>query len=210
LIFYHLYAVNISQPKKSNIFLRPLTIIAAVLLGLVTILVLETHFIIRGKFYPGFVFLFFSPIPVIFLSNLISIEIRSRQAELDSLYNKMKIPENGEKHKGISDTTEKKLEIIMKFMDENFRSALSKEGLAAAVDMHPNYMGTQFKTYTGKAIHEYINHRRIEEAIRQLESGNLKIVDIAFSVGFESMSSFNRIFKNVTGKTPSEYKMNLI
>lgn len=209
LIIHRLNEINRLQLKKSNIFLRPLTITVAVVFGLS--IIVETYFMVKGKFYPGFIYIFFSPLTLIFSANIISREIKSRQAELDFLYNEMKIIGNEEKQKVISDTTEKKFEKIMKFMDDNFRSNLSKEGLAAAIDMHPNYMGSLFKAHTGKAIHEYLNNLRIEEAVRQLESGSgdLKIVDIAYAVGFESMSSFNRIFKNVTGKTPSEYKANL-
>ena len=69
-------------------------------------------------------------------------------------------------------------------------------------------MSKLFYQHTGKKINDYINHLRITDAARQLaESSNgKKIIDIALSVGFDSLSTFNRAFKNVFNLTPSEYK----
>jgi len=96
----------------------------------------------------------------------------------------------------------------MQQMTGQHQKRAEQEGLAAAVDMNPSYMGTQFKLYNGITISEYINNRRIEEAITLLQQGKMKIIDIAFSVGFENIVSFNRVFKRITGKTPSEYRKN--
>ena len=78
--------------------------------------------------------------------------------------------------------------------------------MSAAVGLHPNYMAPMFKTYTGKSINEYINYLRVNESARLLENKDLKIIDIAFSVGFESLVTFNRVFKKETGKTPRDYR----
>ena len=59
---------------------------------------------------------------------------------------------------------------------------------------------------TENTINEYINSRRVDEAIKMLKQGNMKIIDIAFSVGFDNIVSFNRVFKRITGKIPSEFK----
>ncbi len=67
-------------------------------------------------------------------------------------------------------------------------------------------MGSLFKSYTGKTINEYMNQLRIEEAIKQLKNKNIKVTDIAFSIGFESLVTFNRIFKKTMGTTPTEYR----
>ena len=99
-----------------------------------------------------------------------------------------------------------KIKTVIAYIDENFTSNISREGLAAVIDMHPNYMGSQFKKYTGQSLSRYINQLRIDEAIRQLESGNSTVFNIAYSVGYKNIVTFNRIFKDITGKTPSEHK----
>lgn len=67
-------------------------------------------------------------------------------------------------------------------------------------------MSRIFKQYTGMKISEYINKLRIEDAVKQLTASNKKIIDIALSTGFESLATFNRVFKTLTGKTPSHYR----
>ncbi len=148
--------------------------------------------------------------PILFLiiySVLFSRVIVRRRLEMDLLYKKLKIFEDQQKGLSITESAEEKLERVIYFITENFTSDISREGLALAVGISPNYMGKLFKTYTGKSINEYINHLRINEAKRQLESGNFRVIDIAYSVGFENIVTFNRVFKKETGKTPSEFKL---
>jgi len=66
---------------------------------------------------------------------------------------------------------------------------------------------TALKIYTGKKINEYISELRIQDAAKRLrENKNENVINIAFSVGFESLSTFNRTFLKIMGTTPSEYK----
>ena len=95
---------------------------------------------------------------------------------------------------------------VLEFIRENYKSDISREGLAAAIDMNPNYMSSQFKTYTGKRITSFINELRIDEAKQRLREENQMVFDIALSVGYESFSTFNRAFKKITGTTPTEYR----
>jgi AraC-like DNA-binding protein len=58
----------------------------------------------------------------------------------------------------------------------------------------------------GKPIRDYINEYRIEEARSRLEQENCQVNIIAYEVGFNSIATFNRVFKNATGHSPSEYR----
>ncbi len=166
------------------------------------------------EFYSEYLGVGFSDIPTTFcpmlflliFAVLFSREIMKRRLETELLYDKLKGYQEHNKELPITDTSEEKLQRVINFIDENYTSGISREGLALAVGISPNYMSSLFNTYTGKSISEYINELRINEAIYQLESGNSKIIDIAFSVGFENSVTFNRAFKKVTGKTPSDYK----
>ncbi len=207
-MIYRLNSINILSSKKLDKFL--LNTITSILVIFGVILILETYFYIAGEHYTYLIATFVSPVFVIFWGIFIPREIMNRRIEIELLYDKLKRIEGHERDLSITDSSELKLKRVIDFIDENFTSDISREGLAAAVDINPNYMGSLFKSYTGKTILEYINELRIDEAIRQLESGNLKIIDIAFSIGFENTVTFNRVFKRVTGKTPSDYKSNSI
>ena len=128
-----------------------------------------------------------------------------KNMELDLRYNSLR----AQKPK-VNEESKEKIERVLSFIRENYTSDLSREGLAAAVDLNPNYMSTLFKQYTDEKINDYINRLRIEEAQRKLTERDAKIIEIAFSVGFESLSTFNRVFKNVTGKTPTEYRESIL
>ncbi len=85
---------------------------------------------------------------------------------------------------------------------------ISREGLASAIDISPDYMSRLFKVYTGMKLNDYINKLRVEAATLKLENKDTRIIDIAFDVGFESIMTFNRAFKAFMEITPSEYRTN--
>ncbi|MBN2078471.1 MAG: helix-turn-helix transcriptional regulator [Spirochaetes bacterium] len=128
-------------------------------------------------------------------------DLMIKNRELAHLYDSLK-----EEDPVITDLAREKLEKILSFIKENYTSDLSREGLAAAAGMNPNYMSTLFNKYKGLKINDYINKLRVEEASGRLSRGDEKVIEIAFSVGFESLTTFNRVFKAITGKTPTEYR----
>ena len=74
--------------------------------------------------------------------------------------------------------------------------------------MHFNsaYISTLFSNSTGVTLTNYINQVRIQNAVRLLTGTDEKIGSIAKKTGFESRSYFCTVFKNITGKSPSEYR----
>ncbi len=206
-IIYRLDLVKNLRSKRSDKFLLYTNLVALLLTGF--IIVLETWLDLTGGDHSGLYVTFISPVAVLFFSLFTAREITRRQLELEFLYEDLKQSKDLSKDRLVTEASKEKLERVIDFIDKNFTHDISREGLAAAVDMSPSYMGTQFKTYKGITISGYINKRRIDEAISLLQQGSMKIIDIAFSVGFENIVNFNRVFKKITGKTPSEYRKNL-
>ena len=106
----------------------------------------------------------------------------------------------------VTQITEEKIQKVISYIKENYRYDLSREGLASMVDCSPNHLGVSFKSYTGKKIGAFINELRIREAAERLASTDERIIDIAFSVGFESLRTFNRIFLEFLGEAPTDYR----
>lgn len=107
----------------------------------------------------------------------------------------------------ITSLTEEKINRAVSYIRENYTCDISREGLAASLDISPNHLGKFFKIHTGKKINEYINELRVQDAAKRLrEQDQETIISIAFAVGFESLSTFNRTFMKIMGLTPSEYK----
>ncbi len=106
----------------------------------------------------------------------------------------------------ISDENREKLDKSIGYIKENFRDDISREGLAEFSGMHYDYFGKLFKQYTGMKIGDYINELRIEEAADKLITTDMKVIDIAYETGFESLSTFYRAFQNVKKETPTDWQ----
>ena len=93
-----------------------------------------------------------------------------------------------------------------KFIQEHSAEELSLSRLAKAVNVNANYLSEKFKEVTGFNFVEYVARARFENACDRLRTSNLRISEIAFDVGFQSLSQFNRVFKNFSGKSPTQYR----
>jgi|SRR4029450_5898045 AraC-like DNA-binding protein len=93
-----------------------------------------------------------------------------------------------------------------KFIEEHSGEELSLSRVAKAVNIHANYLSEKFKQVTGMNFVEYVARTRFEKACRLLHDGDLRISDIAFAAGFQSLSQFNRVFKRLTGKSPTQFR----
>ena len=93
-----------------------------------------------------------------------------------------------------------------KFIDEHSGEELSLQRVAKAVNIHPNYLSERFKQVTGMNFVKYVARTRFERACRLLHDEGLRISEIAFAAGFQSLSQFNRVFKTLCGKSPTQFR----
>jgi AraC-like DNA-binding protein len=93
-----------------------------------------------------------------------------------------------------------------KFIEENSAEELSLTKVAKAVNISQNHFSEKFKQVTGINFVDYVARSRFEKACRLLHNVDLRISEIAFGVGFQSLSQFNRVFKKLSGKSPSTYR----
>lgn len=96
------------------------------------------------------------------------------------------------------------------YITENYRDEMSLETVARVVNMSANYFSEKFTEATGLRFVEYVTRTRIEKACNLLQNPRPRISEIAFEIGFQSLSQFNRAFKQITGKSPREYRRGLM
>jgi AraC-like DNA-binding protein len=80
--------------------------------------------------------------------------------------------------------------------------------VAEELEIHPNTLSQVINTVEQKNFFDYVNTLRIEEfkeRIANPDNQKYTLLSLAFECGFNSKTSFNRNFKNLTGKSPSEY-----
>ena len=93
-----------------------------------------------------------------------------------------------------------------KFIEEHSDEELSLRRVAKAVNIHPNYLSEGFEQGTGMNSVRHVACTRFKEACRLLQHRESKISDIAFAAGFQSLSQFNRVFKKLCGKSPTQFR----
>lgn len=96
---------------------------------------------------------------------------------------------------------------VEKYIEENFQKQLSLDTLGDIFHFNPTYLSRKFHQDKGISINDFINQKRINHAIYLLKNSNILIKDISIDCGFTNVSHFNRIFKNIIGKQPSEIRL---
>jgi AraC-like DNA-binding protein len=97
-------------------------------------------------------------------------------------------------------------EYIQEHQTENLRLG----HVAKAVNTSTFYFCKMFKKVTGINFTDYLSRVRIEKSKNLLLNPNLRVSEIAFEVGFQSLTHFNRVFKKVLGQSPSDYRAQLL
>ncbi len=104
---------------------------------------------------------------------------------------------------------------LLKYMEEEkpyLNPELSLQGLADQLCMSRHQLSALINQGRKMNFYEFVNSYRIDEfklLIQQAEKKHLKMVTVAFEAGFNSKASFNRIFKQMTGQTPSEFRLTI-
>ncbi len=96
-----------------------------------------------------------------------------------------------------------------KFIEEHHTEDLSLSQVAQAVHTSIFYFCKLFKKVTGINFTEYVSRTRAEKAKNLLLNPNLRVSEIAYEVGFQSLTHFNRVFKKIVGESPTEYRGHL-
>jgi len=78
--------------------------------------------------------------------------------------------------------------------------------LGEAFGYHPVYLGSVFKTYTGKTLHQALTEARLNLACRWLTQTDRSVEQIAFDVGFSSRSHFCTVFRQTFGISPGAWR----
>ena len=108
-----------------------------------------------------------------------------------------------------ADNTLAKLTDAMQYIDFHYKEQISLKDIADYIGATPNYLSFAFKKQFNMKIWDYVTLKRIELAKDIISSEKTQnVLNIALECGFNNTANFNRAFRMVTGKTPSEYRNN--
>lgn len=99
-----------------------------------------------------------------------------------------------------------RLGAVLDHIELNYAEELSLRSLAELMGTSPTYFSRLFRSEVGIPLFEHINRTRIRKACVLLRSPDLSVTRIAFDVGYNSVSFFNRYFRRVMNVSPREYR----
>lgn len=95
---------------------------------------------------------------------------------------------------------------ILEYCTEHFTEDVSVRSVSEALYVSESYISKIFAHKFKFGFREYINTLRIDKAKSMLENSDKKIVDVMLDCGFRNQSSFNRVFREICGMSPYEYR----
>jgi transcriptional regulator GlxA family with amidase domain len=91
-------------------------------------------------------------------------------------------------------------------MDRAFAKPLDIRAVAQVACLSEAHFIRSFRTCFGETPHRYLQRRRVERAMFILRETERSVTDVCFDVGFTSLGTFSRTFRDIVGQSPSEYR----
>ena len=95
---------------------------------------------------------------------------------------------------------------IARYLNDHYNEKLTLESVAKTFYISPYYLSRTFKAGTGFNFIHYLNYIRISHAKELLQTTDMSIIHISGKAGYENITHFNRVFKEIEGITPSNYR----
>jgi AraC-like DNA-binding protein len=95
------------------------------------------------------------------------------------------------------------------YIDKHKMEPLSLSAVAKAAGASVFHFCKVFRKTTGLKFTDYVARVRLEDARTQLLNPNRRISEVAYDVGFQSLTQFNRMFKRIFGQSPTEFRVHL-
>ena len=134
------------------------------------------------------------------LDLLQELAVSSQRKTLASLHYYEKFPTLGNK----------RIDKIISFINNNYTRNLKLNEIAEMASMNSSAFCRYFKENTGKTLLQYVMGMRVGYACKLLALGEMDISQIAMECGFDSITHFNRTFKQLVNLTPTQYRSNIM
>jgi AraC-like DNA-binding protein len=91
-------------------------------------------------------------------------------------------------------------------MDRTFAEPLCIPQLAGIAEVSEAHFIRTFRATFGETPHRYLQRRRVERAMFLLRATNRDVTDVCFDVGFNSLGTFSRTFRDIVGESPTAFR----
>lgn len=101
---------------------------------------------------------------------------------------------------------DKRIDKVISYINSHYTRPLRLDDIAGMASMNSSAFCRFFKDATKKTFLQYVADMRIGYACKLLTIGDMEVAQIAVECGFDSIPHFNRVFKQLTGLTPTQYR----
>lgn len=122
------------------------------------------------------------------------------------LFQLMDIPSSPNEQKGKTGTN--RIQQVLEYINANLHNEITLKDLAARFYVSPYYLCREFKKYTNSTIISYLNRSRVMTAQKLFQETYDNVTKVCSQSGFSNLTHFNRVFKEMTGMSPSVYRQN--
>jgi AraC-like DNA-binding protein len=105
-----------------------------------------------------------------------------------------------------ADPADRRFARVLALIEERLDDLPTQPEIASAVGMTPAAFSRFFRRAAGRTFVAYLGHRRIAAACQDLLETEDRIIDIALRRGWQGLAAFNRRFRNITGRTPTDWR----
>jgi AraC family transcriptional regulator len=102
----------------------------------------------------------------------------------------------------------RRLSRVLDYIEANLEGDLTLDHLASIACLSRFHFARAFKAAVGQPPHRYVSSKRLERAKALLARGDRPLIDIALALNFSSQTNFSRAFRQVTGRTPGDFRRN--
>jgi len=95
---------------------------------------------------------------------------------------------------------------VIKYIDNNIMEIDSVRSIADSLGYSNVYLSHLFRNKTGMTLQNYVNYKKIEKSLELIDSGKMRITQIALMLNFDTVQSFSKAFKRTLGFSPTHYK----
>ena len=95
-------------------------------------------------------------------------------------------------------------------MDRAYAEPLDVRALAQVANVSEAHFIRTFRATFGETPHRYLQRRRVERAMFLLGQGDREVTEICLEVGFTSLGSFSRTFRDIVGESPTDYRKHAV
>ena len=102
--------------------------------------------------------------------------------------------------------TDTLVERVNAYISAHYAQPLSRDDIAAAFHLTPQYLAKLYSKKTGRFLMDYLREYRLEQAKKLLAGSEMPVSEVAMNTGFDNFSYFSTLFKKETGMSPQQYR----